>query len=226
MVRVSNLLIVLAVASLGTSHAWSQEKGVSREREALRRVQQQVQQVRQEKTDLESKLSGVEQEKATLSLEKDKLAGQVSGAQARAKSETTKNQLLQTSLDAMTQEKQALQAQKTELEQRLADLTTKQASTERELTLTQAQKTKSESLVMARDQQVVSCEDKNSKLYLHGRSLIEQCRDRSATDILLRLEPVTGIKRVAIENILEEYRDKLDSQKFVGVEPLVEVKAR
>jgi chromosome segregation ATPase len=189
-------------------------------------VQQQVQQVRQEKTDLESKLSGVEQEKAALSQEKEKLAGQVNGAQARAKSESAKSQLLQSSLDAMTKEKQALQVQKTELDQRFAELTTKQASTERELVLTRAQKAKSESLVMARDQQVASCEDKNGKLYLHGRNLIEQCRDRSATDILLRLEPVTGIKRVAIENVLEEYRDKLDSQKFVGAEPLVEVTAR
>jgi len=31
--------------------------------------------------------------------------------------------------------------------------------------------------------------------------------------VLLRLEPLTGIKRVGIENLLEEYRDKLDAQK-------------
>lgn len=218
MVRVSDLLIVLALASLGTSHAWSQDKGVSREREALRRVQQQVQQVRQEKTDLESKLTGAEQEKAALSLEKDKLAGQVSGAQARAKSEGAKSQLLQSSLDAITKEKQALQVQKTELDQRFAELTTKQAITERELTLMQAQKKQADSTLLTREQQVASCEDKNAKLYLHGRDLIAQCRDRSASDVMLRLEPFTGIKRVSLENVLEEYRDKLDAQKLTASE--------
>jgi hypothetical protein len=30
---------------------------------------------------------------------------------------------------------------------------------------------------------------------------------------VLRLEPFTGIKRVGTENVLEEYRDKLDAQK-------------
>jgi hypothetical protein len=60
---------------------------------------------------------------------------------------------------------------------------------------------------------VAVCEDKNLKLYQYGRNLIDQCRDHSASDAVLRLEPFTGIQRVAIENLLEEYRDKLDAQK-------------
>jgi len=70
-----------------TGNAWSQDKPASREREALRRVQQQMQQVRQEKLALEEKLAGFEQEK-------DKLAGQVNDAQTRAKSASAKNQQL------------------------------------------------------------------------------------------------------------------------------------
>lgn len=211
MPRLSGPLLLVLASTFLTGNAWSQDKPASREREALRRVQQQVQQVRQEKTALEEKLAGFEQEK-------EKLAGQVNDAQARAKSASAKNQQLQVALDAMTQEKQALQTQKTELEQRLAELTTKHASTERELAQTQVQKKQTESTLSTRDQQVASCEDKNLKLYQHGRGLIEQCRDRSATDVLLRLEPFTGIKRVGLENVLEEYRDKLDAQKLTSAE--------
>lgn len=204
------LLLVLACTFLASS-AWSQDKGASREREALRRVQQQLQQIRQEKTVMEEKLTNTEQEK-------EKLAGQVSGAQARAKSDSAKHQQLQLALDAVTQERQTLQAQKAELDQRLAELTTKHAGTERELALTQAQKKRAQSTLSTRDQQVASCEEKNVKLYQYGRDLIGQCRDQSASDAVLRLEPFTGIKRVAIENLLEEYRDKLDAQKLVSSE--------
>lgn len=212
MLRLSSplLLLVLACTFLASS-AWSQDKGASREREALRRVQQQLQQIRQEKTAMEEKLTNTEQEK-------EKLASQVSGAQARAKSDSAKHQQLQLALDAVTQERQTLQAQKAELDQRLAELTTKHAGTERELALTQAQKKQAQSTLSTRDQQVASCEEKNVRLYQYGRDLIGQCRDQSATDAVLRLEPFTGIKRVAIENLLEEYRDKLDAQKLVSSE--------
>lgn len=213
MSRLPGVLILLAlVSSFVTGNAWSEEKGAVREREALRRVQQQVQQLRQEKTALEAKLASFEQEKATLGQERDKL---VSGAQARAKSESVKREQLQLALDAMTQEKQA---QKGEFDQRLTELTTKQTNTDRELAKTLAQRKQADSMIVARDQQVASCQEKNVMLYRHGRDLIEQCRDRSATDAVLRLEPFTGIKKVAIENLLEEYRDKLDAGKVSSTE--------
>ena len=216
MSRISGLLILLVLGNtFPTGNAWSEDKRASREREALRNAQQQVQQLRQEKTALEEKLASFEQEKAKLAQEKKKLAGQISGAQARAESEGTQRQQLQLSLDIMTEQKETLQTQKAELDQRLAELTTKQTNTENELTQAQAQKKQMESTLVTRDQQVTLCEDKNFKLYQHGRNLIEQCRDRSATDVMLRLEPFTGIKQVEIENLLEEYRDKLDAQKLI-----------
>lgn len=216
MSRIAGLLVPLVLAgALSGGNAWSEDKRVSREREALRNAQQQVQQLRQEKATLEEKLATFEQEKARLAQEKKKLAGQINGAQARAESESTQRQQLQLMLDAMTQEKDTLQAQKAELDQRLAELTTKQTHIENELAQIQAQKKQMESTLLTRDQQVTFCESKNLKLYQHGRDLVEQCRDRSATDAVLRLEPFTGIKRVEIENLLEEYRDKLDAQKLV-----------
>lgn len=212
------LMLLVAASTFLTSNVWSQDKPASREREALRRAQQQVQQIRQEKTALEEKLATFEQEKTTLVQDKEKLARQIDGAQARTKSESAKGQQLQLALDAMTQEKQTLQAKTVELDQRLAELTTKHASTERELAQTQEQKKQTQSTLSTRDQQVASCEDKNLRLYQHGRDLIGQCRDDSATDAVLRLEPFTGIKRVAIENLLEEYRDKLDAQKLISAD--------
>jgi chromosome segregation ATPase len=211
MSRLSGLLIPVVLASAFVSgSAWSEDKGASRERESLRRAQQQVKQIGQEKAALEEKLTGFEQDKAKLLNEKEKLIG---GAQARVKSAIAKRDQLQLALNAMTQEKANLQSQKAEVDQRLAELSAKQAATERDLALAKVQTKQTESTLSTRDQQVASCEDKNRKLYQHGRDLISQCRDQSATDVVLRLEPFTGIKRVGTENVLEEYRDKVDAQK-------------
>jgi chromosome segregation ATPase len=210
-------MLLCLVGAMACSGAEAQDKA-SREREALKRAQQQVQQIRQEKASIEEKLSGFEQEK-------DKLASQLSGAQARAKSAANKNQQLQTELDTATQEKKTLEAQKTDLEKQLAELTAKhteltakQANTERELAQTRSVKVQTESDLKGRVQQLASCEDKNVKLYTYGRDLIKQCTDRSSTDMVLRLEPFTCIKRVGLENVLEEYRDKLDAQKIISAD--------
>jgi hypothetical protein len=38
---------------------------------------------------------------------------------------------------------------------------------------------------------------------------------KSCNEILVQKEPLFGLKRVEIENLLEEYRDKLDEQKLI-----------
>lgn len=194
--------------------AWSEDKRASREREALQRARQQIQQLSQEKAALEAKLGGFEQEKAALAAEKEKLASQIRDAEARASGEGRKRTQLQGTLDAVSKEKQSLLEQKNGLEKRLAEMTARQSETARELAAMKTQKQQADAIAESRSRQVASCEDKNMKLYQHGRDLIEQCRDRSKTDAVLRLEPFTGIKRVEIENLLESYRDKLDAQKL------------
>lgn len=216
MVRSSSLLalILVGMTLLGNS-ACADDKRNSREREALRRVQQQMQQVEQEKAALQQQVSGFEQEKSALSDAKDALAKKAQSAESRAAAEGRKRQSLQQELETARKENQALQEQKTEAEKRLSEMTAQQADGARQLTVVQGEQKQTEANLAMREKQIASCEDKNLKIYQYGRDLIKQCRDHSATDAVLRLEPVTGIKRVKIENLLEEYRDKLDAQKLI-----------
>lgn len=219
--RLGVFVTALAMLSgLALPAAIGADKKASREREALQRARQQVQQLSQEKAALEAKLAGFEQEKAALAQEKEQLAGKIQDAETRAAGEGRKRTQLQRTLDAASKEKQSLLEQKNDLEKRLADMTARQATTARELAATQTQKQQADATAESRGRQIASCDDKNMKLYQHGRDLIEQCRDRSKTDTLLRLEPFTGIKRVEIENLLESYRDKLDAQKLLPSENL------
>ena len=45
--------------------------------------------------------------------------------------------------------------------------------------------------------------------------MISRAQNRGSFDVLLEREPLTQIKRVEIENILEEYRDKIDNEQIV-----------
>lgn len=216
MVRTSSVLalILVGITLLGNS-ACADDKRSSREREALRRVQQQMQQMAQEKAALEQKVSGFEQEKSALSGEKDALAKKAQGAESRVAVETRKRQRLEQELETARKENQSLLEQKAEVEKRLLEMTATQTDSARQLAVLQGEKKQNEASLATREKQIAVCEDSNLKLYQYGRDLIKQCRDHSATDAVLRLEPVTGIKRVEIENLLEEYRDKLDAQKLI-----------
>lgn len=218
MVRSFSLLtlMLVGIVLLGNS-SWAGDKRNS-ERTALRRVQQQMQQLEQEKAALQQQVSGFEQEKSALSSEKDALAKKVQSAESRSAAEDRKRRSMEQELAAARKENQALQEQKVETEKRLLEMTTRQTDSARQLAVLQGEKKQTEASLSMREKQVAGCEDKNIKLYQYGRDLIKQCRDRSAADVILRLEPVTGIKQVEIENVLEEYRDKLDAQKLISAE--------
>jgi chromosome segregation ATPase len=200
------LLLALLAAGLALPALAQDSKRENREREALRRAQQQAQKAIQDLGALQQKFDAAEQERS-------KLAAEVGGAQSRAQNESARGQRLQRELQAMTGERDALQARNKEQESQLQALNARAAQLERDLAGAKQRGQQLDTQGASLRGLIAACEDRNTKLYATGRSLIEQCRDRSATDSVLRLEPFTGIHRVGIENMLEAQRDRLDEQK-------------
>lgn len=200
------LLLALLTTSLALPAMAQDDKRASREREALRRAQQQVQKSTQDLSALQQKFDAAEQERA-------KLADEVGGAQTRAQNEAARGQRLQRDLQTVTSERDALKTRSAEQEGKLQELTAKLAQLDRDLTVARQRGQQLDTQGAGLREQVAACENRNTQLYATGRSLIEQCRDRSAKDTVLRLEPFTGMGRVGIENMLETHRDKLDEHK-------------
>ena len=209
--RVARASVMVCILFAGS--AWSEDGVQSKERVALRRVQQQMQQMKQEKVALEEKMAGLDKERTELQSAKDKTARQLSVALSKAKAESESVQQLQTALDAISQGKASVEAQKKELERRLEEQLGKNKESEQMLQVTRSEKKLLEEKLHANEVQLADSDSKNFALYKVGRDLIDQCRDKSATDVILRLEPFTGIKRVEIENQLELYRDRLDQER-------------
>ena len=58
-----------------------------------------------------------------------------------------------------------------------------------------------------------SCEAKNLKLYGYAEEVLQRYQHKGVWAALSQQEPVFGLKQVDIENVVQEYQLKYDSQK-------------
>jgi len=60
----------------------------------------------------------------------------------------------------------------------------------------------------------VACEDKNGKLYTYGQEILDRYQHKGVWAALRQQEPVFGLRRVEIENVVQEYQLKMADQKL------------
>ena len=63
-------------------------------------------------------------------------------------------------------------------------------------------------------QQIETCESHNVKLLQVNQDLLGQYENKGFFDAMLQREPLTQLKRVEIENIAQEYQDRIDRLEF------------
>ena len=83
-------------------------------------------------------------------------------------------------------------------------------STNAELFETRQAKAQLEASLAETESELADSERKNMQLYQANVELLELYRKKGPIDGLFQREPVTGLKSVQIENILQEYRFKLE----------------
>ncbi len=66
--------------------------------------------------------------------------------------------------------------------------------------------------------ELLVCEDKNIKMYQATREILDTYQDRNQSfwSRLIEVEPILRFNSVEVENIIQEYEDKLISQKYQG----------
>jgi len=122
---------------------------------------------------------------------------------------------LQKDLETHKQDLATTQTRLTDTEAKLAETAKNLAQTRQTLAQTEADKRQLEGVKSRQEREIASCETKNLKLYQTGRDLMTRFEQKSCNEIMAQKEPLFGLKRVEIENLLEEYRDKLDEQKLI-----------
>lgn len=207
--RMGSLSLALMLCMAGVSlHAEASDKKAGREREALRRVQQQLVQA-------QGQIATLEQEKAKLSedLGKSQAASKAAEGQAVSLQREVKAGKQQQSSQA--KELVLVKAESSTTVQQLADMRKSLDETTQALKQATADKNNLEVIKSRNEREIGACESKNMALYGLGRSLMERFEHKTCGEILVQSDPFSGLKKVEIENLLEEYRDKLDDQKLI-----------
>ena len=171
-------------------------------------MQMQMKQVQDEK-------AVVEQEKAALGKELETLkkkTGEIESSVARA---NRSKAAAEKEAEALKQGKVELNEKIMQLEKQFSENQLSLRDTRQSLQQETTQKQRLEQSLGVRDKELGSCETKNKKLYQYQVELINRAQNRGSLDALLEREPLTQLKRVEIENLLEEYRDKIDSEQIV-----------
>ena len=77
-----------------------------------------------------------------------------------------------------------------------------------------AEKEGLESRVKGTEAQLDHCENNNARLAILGTELVEKYENKGMITTILKNEPFTQIKKVEIENLAAEYRERIEKEKL------------
>lgn len=200
---------------------WAADKPDKAAKRAAILMQKMKQDMEAEKAALQTQL---EQEKKSMTEQLNSVQSVQRSNAAKLQGQVKRNQQLQSDAERLRAEKQALESQLTQLQTQLqeqqqlvAELNQQLTDTKNALGVNDTQRKKLVSNVSNMHQKLQSCEEKNSQLYAYGKSLVSVYDDASLYQKVMRQEPFFQLKRVELENMLQEKRDQLDASKVDAI---------
>ena len=209
MVRSALVALGLALAASGAmAEQTPAEKAARRAQLQLQNLQQQLQEAQAAKSKVESDKAAVDQQLGEQTTQAEQLKTSISKLEAR--------------LRASEKAREELSANVKSLEKQLADekLSHEQALAQKARELAQYTKLRDEQqaqLQRKHDDQVAlvaDCTSKNGKLLHLNVELLNRYRNKSVTDVIKQREPVLGMGDVEMFNMVQDYRDKADAERF------------
>jgi hypothetical protein len=193
----------LGIVVLAPARASADSPTEARLRDALRTSTQQLRALEDERTHWQAtdatQKKEIESLKAELAAQSQKLRAQGAWSEAKRQlaEQTEANQKL---TESLTQCQTA--ARETEEVNRSKDAERQQLAAKQAAQVTLA------------TNQAKACEEKNERMYELSRELLVRCEKVGVGDPLTGLlEPFTGLRKVKLENLSQEYEDKLMEQK-------------
>jgi predicted RNase H-like nuclease (RuvC/YqgF family) len=196
--------VVILFPFLMSSIAWSQQ-GQQDDR-AVARAQQMLRQMSAEKVALEQEINKLRQEQATYRRDMEK---SLAAAESKQKD-------LASSISDLT----------SNTKQRDKDID----QLKNELVREQEKVKQLEGNVQIQTENLQFCQTTNDQLVVTANELIDLYNNKGFKDVLGKREPITGIAKVKVENIVQSYTDKIEENKLEnksqGFKPLQEVDAK
>ena len=193
----------LTIALLASATATAESPTEARLRDALRTSTQQLRALEDERAHWQATEAAQKKEieslKAELAAQNQKLRSQ--GASSEAKRQLAEQaEANQKLTESLTQCQTA--ARETEDANRSKDAQREQLAAKQAAQVTLA------------TNRANACEEKNGRMYKLSHELVQRCEKWSLGDTLMSpFEPFTGLRRVKLENLSQEFEDKLLDEK-------------
>lgn len=207
------LLGLLALVLSVSASAQTADKATRRLQLQLQNVQQQLQEAQSAKAKVESDKAEVDKKLLEQTEQVTKLTADLRKASDSFKSSEAKRVQLAANVSALekqltdekrsSEEAAALKARELVVYTRLRD--DQQATLQR----------KHDDQVT----QVAECTSKNTKLIRLSGELLDRYRGKTVKDVLTQREPVLGLGDVQMFNLVQEFRDRADAERFTPSSP-------
>jgi chromosome segregation ATPase len=202
-------VLMIGLIATSTIAAQAEDKQAARSQEQVRRMRQQLQQMQQNEQKMQQEKSAADEQ---LKQRSDEL--NVTGH--KLKDSTRQLADLEVRFKALEQERDALNAKLGDTSKKLSDLEVLQRDTTTQLRTRDGEAQALQTSLTAELAERKRCEVNNIALYQYGRELMSLYENKGVIGALRDSEPVLGLGKVATQNMLEEYRDKLDAQRRQG----------
>lgn len=208
-------IIPFLIGLMFSEPSFSAEKKDKAARKAALMMQQMKQEMATMQAQFATEKQALEAQLKTETEAKEVAEKKLSSAESKVRglgAELSKTQTEKTALDAqLTQTKAELSTTQTNL----AELKTQHQKALADLDFNDGQRKTLASNLADTTKNLNTCEDKNNKLYAYGKELVQIYDDPSRYEAVMRKEKFFQLKRVELENILQNQQDKLDEARFV-----------
>jgi chromosome segregation ATPase len=198
------LLPVLLLAVIGVAGAADNDAKSTREREMLRRAQEALRQSQSENSSLAQSKADSEQK---LKAAADRLDAVRHSSQSEQSALRNK---LKAAADAQTEVTRQLE----EARRQIAALTAQQKDVSGQLSGRESQLQQVRQELETSRTANAACETKNLELYEYSQQIVDRYRKKGVWAALSQKEPVLGLGGVRTENVVQEYREKIDGQRL------------
>lgn len=188
----TTLSALFLAAMFAATPALAAEKKADPNKGEVRRLQQMQRQLEREKTQLA-------EQKAAAESELGEVRKKVDGESRRAA--------------ALSRDAAALRAARDATAAKLAETEAELRKTQEAQRAAEAEGKRLQAALAAEKQQLQVCTERGQELRKVSNQVLDLYEKKSCLDSSLQREPFTGLKRVEIENAVEDMREKLDSQR-------------
>ena len=200
------LLLCGAIAVAGMLASTGQAQ-VQRSGNADARVAQQLQQ-------LTSQRSALQAENARLKQELEQVKAQLQKASSSARALESRNRAMEASAGRGTANAQQAEEQLERARGQLQELIAKFRETTETLRGVESERGVLKSEFATRERELKVCIDRNAAMYNLNAEVLDRMQNRGFWANVAEREPFTKLKRVELENLIEDYRYRADELRL------------